>query len=286
MLHQDLIHDMEILILDCSLPGMPPVPGSDHASVRVVPVPSDADYGAIRAQGVEMARSPLVTVFEEHSFAMPGWAAAVFAAHSGPWSAVGGEEYTAVAGEGLTDAAYLEHCIRWMPPAPRGEAQALPTHNVTFKREILLSYRESLADFLTCLPLLYWKLREDGHRMYVEPEARYMHTYAASPETLVSHILWSRIFAQQRARRYQWSVWQRIIRCMASPFLPALRLAKLAWFIAGERPDRLWTFLYMSPAVLLIEVAGVLGETLGVLFGVGTSYRRFSRRHARAIGLV
>jgi hypothetical protein len=286
MLDQDLIDRMEVIILDGSLPGTPPITGADHAHVRVVRVPHDADYGAMRAQGIDLARSPLVTVFEEHSFAMPGWAAAVVAAHAGPWSAVGGEEYSAVAGEGWTDAAYLEHCIRWMPPAPRGEASALPTHNVTFKRAILLSYRADLPAYLTCLPLLYWKLTEDGHRMYVEPDARYLHTYAANPQTLLNHIHWSRLFGRERASRYRWSIRERIVRCLASPALPWLRLARLGWFIIRERPERTWLFLYMSPAVLLVEVAGVLGETLGLLLGSGRSPGEFSRRHARAIGLA
>jgi hypothetical protein len=233
-----------------------------------------------------MAAAPLVTIFEEHSFAMPGWAEAVVAAHAGPWAAVGGEEYSAVAGEGWTDGAYLEHALRWMPPAPRGEGRSLPTHNVTYKREALQRYGDSLPVLLTCLPLLYWKLLEDGYRLYIEPEARYLHTYAANPQTLQNHLHWSRIFGRERVKQYRWTAGKRVLRLLASPLLPFVRLAKQVWFAVTERPERLWLFLYMSPVVLLIEATGVFGETLGILLGEGKSPQEFSRRHARAIGLI
>lgn len=286
LLHQNIIHQMEIIIMDCSLPGLPTLAGSDHPRVCTLKVPPEEDYGTIRAQGVRMAQAPLVCLFEEHSFAMPGWAEAIIAAHEGPWSAVGGEEYSAVAGEGLTDAAYLEHCIRWMPPATRGEDDSLPTHNATYKRDVLLSYGSDLAVFLTCLPLLFWKLKEDGHRMFIEPDARYLHTYVARPKVLVNQVLWSRIFSSERAQRYDWSAAQRLLRLAVSPILPLLRLARLGWFIARQRPDRLWIFLYMSPAILLVDVVSVFGETVGMLFGAGDTFRQFSHRHARGVGLI
>jgi hypothetical protein len=157
---------------------------------------------------------------------------------------------------------------------------------VTYKREILQRYGASLPVLLTCLPLLYWRLLEDGYRLYIEPEARYLHTYAANLQTLQNHLLWSRIFGRERLSQYRWTVGKRILRVLASPVLPFLRLARLAWFALAERPDRLWLFLYMSPVVLLIEITGVLGESLGILLGLGRSPQEFSRRHARAIGLI
>jgi len=172
ILHQSLIERIEVLVVDCGGPGMPPLPGSDHPSVRVLHVSQQASFGAARTQAVLQARSPIIAFLEEHCTAFPGWAEALVSAHEGPWAGVGGEVYNATAGRGISDAIYLMGYISWTPPAQRGEDSLLASHNSSYKRKVLLSYGDSLLMLLTSEPVLQWKMKEDGHRLFVEPEAK------------------------------------------------------------------------------------------------------------------
>jgi hypothetical protein len=74
--HQGIVDRMEILVVDCSVPGTPLAPGSDHPSVRTIHLPRDGTTMARRAEGVR-ERSPLVGFLDEHSMAMAGWAEAL-----------------------------------------------------------------------------------------------------------------------------------------------------------------------------------------------------------------
>ncbi len=139
--HQGIIDRMEILEVDCSLPGTTALNGSDHQSVRTIKLPRDGTTMAqARAAGVREARSALVAFLDEHSFAMAGWAEALVEAHHGPWAGVGGEVYNLTSAVGFSDPIYLMGHGRWVPPARRGEMELLASHDTCYKRDILLSY--------------------------------------------------------------------------------------------------------------------------------------------------
>lgn len=283
---QCLIERMEVLVMDCSPPGTPPLRGSDHRSVRTIRLARETTTLAqARAEGVRQARAPIVGFLDEHSFAMAGWAEALVEAHRGPWAGVGGEIYNSASARGLADPIYLMGHSTWMPPAPRGEAELLPSHDTCYKREILLEYGAELDELLMAEPVLMRRLRLDGHRLYVDPNVKSMHGYTVNPLTLVAFYAWSRCFAASRAKAFGWSSGRRLLFAALSPLIPLVRALRLFRYLARARPTSLPTFLVGLPVILLAQAGAAVGEGLGMLFGLGDAERLFTQSHLRGLRL-
>lgn len=282
--NQCLIDRMEILVMDCSLPGSPPLKGSDHPRVRTTRLPRDGTTVAqARAEGVRLARAPLVAFMDDHSFAMAGWAEALVEAHRGPWAGVGGEIYNLSSALGIADPIYLMGHGPWLPPAPRGEADLLASHDTCYKRDILLSYGNDLADLLMAEPVLMWRLRADGQRLFLEPDVKSMHGYTVNPLTWVAFFSWGRCMGYARAKHLNWPRAKRWLHAAAAPVQPWIRVARLGIYLARRHPARLPTFIIGSPFILLAQYADCLGESLGLLFGKGSAEVLFSQTHLRGL---
>ena len=63
----------------------------------------------------------------------------------------------------------------WLPPASRAEHAMLPGHNSSFKRDLLLAYGPGLEDLLRAEIVLHTRLHRDGHRLLLEPAAKFEH---------------------------------------------------------------------------------------------------------------
>jgi hypothetical protein len=272
--------------VDCAASGAPPLKGSDHPCVRTVKLPRSATtLSQARAEGVRQARAPIVGFLDEHSFAMAGWAEAILKAHQGPWAGVGGEIYNSTSGQGFSDPIYLMGHGRWLPPAPRGEAELLPSHDTCYKREIILQYGDRLAELLMAEPILMRRLRLDGYRLYVDPDVKSMHGYTVNPLTLVSFYAWSRCFAAARASVFGWSLDKRILFGVSSPLISVIRAFRLFLYLLSQRPICLPTFLVGLPIILLAQAGAAVGEGLGMLFGLGRAEILFTQMHLRGLRL-
>ena len=275
---------MEVIIVDCSQPGTPPLEGSDHPNVRTVCMPRDATTMAqARAEGVRDAQAPIVAFLDEHSFAMAGWAEALIEAHKGPWAGVGGEIYNLSSAVGVADPIYLMGHGRWAPPAKRGEVELLPSHDTCYKREILLQYGDNLAQLLMAEPVLMWKLREDGHKLFLEPDVKSLHGYTVNPLTLVAFYAWNRCFGHSRAEVFNWTPLKRLGFSLMTPFIPWIRAYRLLKLLIRIHPERLWVFLTGLPFILLAQYGAAVGEAVGMLFGKGISEILFTQTHLRGL---
>lgn len=76
---------LEVVLVDLAA-GRPCVPLADHPAVRVLALPADTSWAAARAAALRAARARVVAFLEERVRVRPGWAAAVRAAHRGPWA--------------------------------------------------------------------------------------------------------------------------------------------------------------------------------------------------------
>lgn len=286
ILHQAIIDRMEIVVVDCSLPGSPPHRGSEDARARTIHLPREGTTMAqARAAGVHAARAPLVAFMDEHSMAMAGWAEAIVEAHKGPWAAVGGEIYNLTSAVGLSDPIYLMGHGYWVPPARRGEVDLLPSHDTCYKKDVLLSYGDQLADLLVAEPVLMWKLRGDGHRLYLDPDVKSLHGYTVSPLTWISFFSWSRCLGDARARHLGWPWRQRVLHAFLAPFVPWLRAFRWFSFFLNRHPARLVTFLVGLPIILLAQYGAAFGEALGLLFGKGNAEVLYTQSHLRGLRL-
>jgi hypothetical protein len=282
--HQGMVERMEILVVDCSAPGTPPLRGSDHPSVRTVRLPRESTTVAgARAAGVTLARAPLVAFLDDHSVAMAGWAEALVRAHQGPWAGVGGEIYNLTSAIGFADPIYLMGHGPWVPPATRAEMDLLPPHDTCYKRDVLLTYGDQLAELLMAEPVLMWKLCADGHKLLLEPSVKSMHGYTVNPLTLVAFYTWNRCFGFARAKTFGWSRWRRLLRALMFPLLPFAKVVRLGVYLLRRHPARLPTFLIGWPFILLAQSSAAVGEAVGLMFGKGNAETFFTQAHLRGL---
>ncbi len=282
LLHQKMIDEMEVLVMDCSAPGSPPLTGSDHACVRTIKLARETTTIALaRVEGIHRARAPIVAFLDDHSAAMAGWAEALVEAHEGPWAGVGGEIYNMSSASGFADPIYLMGHGRWAPPARRGQVDLLVAHDTAYKRDILLGYGEELSDLLLAEPILMWKLREDGHKLFLEPKIKSLHGYTVNPFTLVAFFAWNRCFSHMRARFFKWTRWKRLLRISGAVIIPWVRVAGLGFRLLRKHPVRLPTFFVGIPIILLAQYGAAAGEAVGLLWGKGKADVLFTRCHLR-----
>jgi len=277
VLAQDVLDRLEILLFDLA-PGDPPLlPGSDHPAVRRIEMPPDTLFSAAKARGILEASAPVVVFFEEHCRARAGWAAALIAAHRGPWAAVGAEVHIGNPAVPLSRILSILNYHPWLAPAPRAEHAMLPGHNSSFKRDVLLSYGTGLEDLLRAEIVLHSRLHADGHRMLLEPAAKFEHI---NEGTLASasrgRFLWNRCYGPMRARAFGWPLARRIVYVLATPLVPFYTLAILTRRLSRLRPDLLRPTLAAAPQILAVQLAAACGQALGLLFGIGDAEARFS----------
>ena len=99
-------------------------------------------FGAARAAGVRAARAPLIFIGETHTYAHPEWAEALIKAHAGPWAAVVPGFGNANPVGALSWSLFLLDYGLWLHMMPARETVMAPTHNVAYKRQVLLDLGE------------------------------------------------------------------------------------------------------------------------------------------------
>jgi hypothetical protein len=276
---QEIMEEMEIVILDCVDPNLPPLAGHDHPAVTYRRENPHILFPVALVRAIHMARAPIVALLEEHCIVMPGWATALVKAHQQPWGAVCGAVINGSPGTGISDAEFFVcRNVKWQAPAERAELEMLDGHNSAFRRDLLLSYGdEALTEMLTTEAVLLMKLREDGHRLLLEPDARYIHRNEANIKTLpFSLYFWHRAFGDIRARVFHWSLSKRIIRSCVALLTPPYQSLKSLQYIRKKRPELLYSFLTNLPMILLLGYASNIGQLVGLLFGKGRSVENFS----------
>ena len=291
VLAQDAIERLEILLLDLAPGDPPPVPGSEHPAVRTVKLPPDTLFSTAKARAVRMASAPVVVFLEEHCRTHPGWAGALIAAHRGPWAGVGAEVHNGNPEVALSRTIQVLNYLWWLPPAPRAEFEMLPGHNSSFKRDLLLAYGDELQELLRAEIVLHTRLRRDGHRLLLEPAAKFSHINESSlGSALRGRFLFNRCYGPMRARAFGWSLPRRLFYAAALPVLPFYTLSRLLQYAALRRPERLGRVIAGAPLLLFVQLASAAGHSLGLLFGMGDAEARFSlfemnefRRHQEPV---
>lgn len=280
LLAQDIVDQMEIIVFDSVEAGVPPLPGHDHPAVHYSRIDPETLFPAALARAIHQARAPIVALMEEHCIALPGWAAAMVEAHREPWGAVCGAVFNGNPGLGISDAEFLAcRIIPWQAPAERAEQEMLDGHNSSYRREVLLAYgEEALTMMLASEAILLMRLRADGHRLLLEPKARYIHRNEASIKTLPRSLYyWHRSFGDSRAKVFGWSFPQRLKQVGVALLTPPYQCLRTLQYIREKRPDQLRTFWRNLPVVLLLGYSCTTGQIAGLLFGKGRSMENFSR---------
>jgi hypothetical protein len=233
--------------------------------VRVVTVADVRTFGGGRAAGVLAASAPVVVIGETHTYAHPGWAEALVAAHTKPWPIVVPGVGNANPASALSWGVFLMDYGRWFAGLPAGETALAPTHNSSYKREMLLGLGPRLDTALAHGDELALYCQDQGHRAWFEPAARIDHLNIARPRAwLEERFLGGLLIGGRRAVRWPW--WRRLVYFAASPLVPAVLLYSLRQAVgAARRQSRLPAG--SLPAVVLGAVVWGIGEAMGYLRG-------------------
>lgn len=277
LLEQRTSCDVEVVLVDLA-PARPPAWPTDHHAVRRLVMPASTPWAAARRAGVEAARAPIVAFLEEHVRVRPGWAAAVTAAHRGPWAGVGGSVGNANPGSGRSDVTCLLSYGLFRPPLPAGEATLIPGNNSTYKRDVLRSYGDHLETLLACDNVLMGRLRADGHRLYLDPAVAIDHLNETSLGSAArGYFHYHRCFGPLRASEFGWSWPRRLLYIAATTVIPIYFAAHFARFLVRRHPDAVRVFLGSLGFVYAAELAAATGQAVGLAFGAGDSVARFTR---------
>ena len=276
LLSQNIVSQLEILVLDFAASALPPLAGSDHPSVRVVPMTYATGFGGSRALGVRLARAPIVAFIEEHVTVRPGWAEATVRAHQGEWAGVGPEVHNPAPDRPLVNLIFLTGFNAWTAPMPAGETRQICSQNSAFKRDVLLRYDAELERLLEADILLQWRLREDGYKLYQTPEAQIEHASEMTLPTIMIGYYWvMRYFAPVRAEMYRWSPLKRLLRLLLTPTAPFYRTAKVIVGLGRRRSPHFWTALRGMGATFISHLGGAAGEAVGLIRGRPPRDHRF-----------
>jgi predicted dehydrogenase len=226
--------------------------------------------GSANALGIRHATGPVIALAEDHSFPEPDWAQALIETQRQPWAAVGPVIRNANPASRLSCADMLIGYGPWMDPAPAGFVDYLPGHNSSYKREILLEYGSGLERMMEAETVLHWDLRAKGHKLYLEPAAKIVHTNHALPAHFIaSHFYGGRVFATVRAHDAHWAWSRRLLFACGSPLIPLVRLWRILRDISRYGRGGLRSALRVIPQLLLGLTMDGAGQMLGYIFGAG-----------------
>ena len=265
-----------ILVCKAAAPSEPLGAPAPSFAFRSLSWAANDAFGQIRARAVRQCRAPVVAFLEDHSLADPLWAESYLRAHLGPWAGVGGEPHNGNPGIGISDAVDLMNFLAWLPPTERRQDRMLAGHNASYKRHVLLAYGPSLDLLLRSDTVLNMKLAADGHKLLVEPAAKFSHANESTVPSIVrGYYTLSRSIGSTRAEVFDWSLGHRLWRATLWPLVPVRRIARLLLTLARSHPHRLPRALGFLPHMAVAWTATALGQAAGYLFGLGDADYRF-----------
>jgi hypothetical protein len=229
-------------------------------SWQIVEVEKMVSIAAGYFAGIQQANAPIVALTEDHSFPDVNWAELLIIAHQQSWAAVGPSMCNANPDSLLSWADFYQAYGDWTQPMVSKTMRHLPGHNSSYKRHILLSYKEQLGYLLEAESVLHRHLRADGYELFLESGTCTTHLNFDSWSSLIPVRYYSgRQFASTWARPWTWI--RRFLFTVAFPVIPFLRLWRVWRQMSRTQSFRF--FLRLLP----ILFAGFILESFGHMMG-------------------
>jgi hypothetical protein len=230
------------------------------ASSVIVEVDSILPMPPARAAGVRATTAPVIFIGETHSFPDPGFAAALIAAHEGPWDVVVPGLDNANPLFARSWASFLLDYGYWHETLPESAIGGGPTWNASYKRDTLLELGPKLDGALSSGDELPSELKARRRKFYFAPAAKIGHVNLESDGWLDERFLSGLVVGANRAKR--WSVPRRLFYAAASPLIPFVLLSRN---VAPMR--RLYRERRLPGGSAAAIVAGAFVRTFGEVVG-------------------
>lgn len=276
VLAQEGIARAEVILVDCGRPVGAPLPGSDHAAVRVVARPGRGAFGALRADAVREAAAPIVAFLEEHAEALPGWLVAVERVlSSGDYAGASGEVHTLNSGAGISGVVAVMNYARWLPPLTQGwNADVIVGHNAAYRTADLVELGDRLDVLLGSEVVLQRELVAHGRPLRIDPAIRIGHLNETTTRDISrGYYLWNVSFGASWAEAERWSALRRAAQVVGIPWWVARRVGGMLRVADGESRGALLRHL---PMVLASQLAGAAGIAVGCTLGERGHEQRFT----------
>lgn len=258
---------LEVIVVDRTGEAVRAAVRTRYPYVRLVEAPAGTTIPTMRKIGFDVAAAPVVGVIEDHVLVPCDWAVNMLEAHAAGALAVGGSVANAALDRLVDRAAFLceySHCLT----PPEGEAEWLTGNNVTYRRELLERFRDTIAEG-RWEDHLHQAFRSAGVGLLSVPAIRVLHKkhYTVGEYTYQRYV-YARAYA---AMRVEGAPLARRLGIGAAAFaLPALLGYRiLARTLAGPTPAT--EVLRATPLLLLFVSAWAAGEVVGYWRGPGNA---------------
>lgn len=271
---QTVVSSIEIIVMDLAPAETARLAVSANARVTYLSRPDIKLWSCGRAEAVHHANAPIIAFLEDHCFPAPNWAETLIEAHTGPWAAVGYAFTNANPETYMSRASMINDYGVWLHPARRGPTTSLPGHNISYKRDLLLSVGDKLEVLLTPDFNFHQVLSRRGLTLFLESQALTAHENFTQLTALMwAHYTYCRLLGARRAEVESWKKLKRIFYGLAVlPGAPFLATVRLLLSLRGRAS--LWPAVMMAlPVYLLTRFWAAVGESAGYLFGLGNAER-------------
>jgi glycosyltransferase involved in cell wall biosynthesis len=275
---QTVAGSIEVVVVDLSDGGrarLDVAPALRHVYANR---PAIKRWGAARAEGVRLASGDVVGFIEDHCFPAPDWAEMLIEAYRGPWAAVGYAFTNANPGTYVSRCSLLARYGLFVHPTRPGRAPIVSGNNVSYRRELLLSFGAELDGLLTIDFNLQEVLGKRDLPLLVEARARAAHqNFSRYASDSITGYWYCRLLAARRAETQSWSTMRRLVHGFGAPLgSPAIRLTRFLLGLRGRR--ELWPDAAAAvPLIVGWYLTDALGESLGYLLGAGQAEQQALR---------
>lgn len=275
---QTVVESIEIIVVDLAPRGTPSLHASPNTHVTYLSRSEVALWSRARFEAIQHARAPVVAFIEDHCFPARDWAAALIETHKSSWVAVGYAFTNANPQTYLGRGGMVNDYGLWLHPAQGGAAALLPGNNVSYKRDVLLSFGNELEKLLTPDFNLQEILRERGLPMCIEPKALAAHqNFTRLAPLMCANYAYARLLAGRRSQIQAWSWVRRVLYGLLTPVsAPTLGTLRLLLSLRGRR-SLVPMVLAGLPVYTLTHLWSAVGEAVGYLFGEGTAEHELNR---------
>lgn len=267
---QTAVELIELILVDLAPRDAPSLEIPEKLAHAYLRRPDIRRWGIARAEGARAASGTSVAFIEDHCFPEPTWAEILIEAHRSPWGGVGYAFTSANSKSYVARSSLLGRYGSFVHPAHSGRASIISGNNVSYKRDLLLSFGDQLEEVLTIDFNLQEILNKRGIPMFVESRALAAHEQftTVKREGITGHH-YCRLLAAKRVQTQNWSFARKLVHGIGSPLgSPAIRLWRLLAGLRGRR--ELWpTAILALPVIVSEYFFDSIGESLGYLFGVG-----------------
>lgn len=249
---------------------------SDVAEIRALHEPAFADMRVIeadfstsaraRAAAILQALAPIIIMAEDHCFPVrDDWAARILLAHALPHVGVGPVMRNANTASATSWANLAVEYGPFLDLEEAREADFIPGHNSSYKRDALIQFGDGLADMLEVEWVMQVTLRARGFTFWLDPSIAVEHlNYSRAGRSLRLQLLGGWMFAASRS-----ASWPTAKRMTYSALFLAIVMRRMIGVTRqvlrspSARPDALRSF----PMTAVLLLASGLGEGIGYAFG-------------------